>query len=591
MELSPDLRYTVRMIVDPLEAIAPILRRAIQAALGDATGEVDPALRPSDRADAQANFAMALAKKLGKPPRAIAEAVTAKIDAPDVLANVEVAGPGFLNLTLAPAFVSKLAQSALRDARLGVPEAEVKETVVVDYSAPNVAKEMHVGHLRSTIIGDALVRLLSFRGHSLIRQNHLGDWGTPFGMLLEHLVDVTGDRVSDNDDASVGELNAFYKAARVKFDSDPSFAERSRHRVVQLQAGEPETRRLWERLVAVSSRYFGEVYAKLDVTLRPEDVCGESFYNDRLGPLSEELEKSGAGVISDGALCVFPSGFKTKEGQPLPLIVRKSDGGYGYATTDLAALRYRLAELHATRLLYVVGAPQEQHLAMLFTAARELGWLKPPARAEHVAFGSVLGPDKKMLKSRSGDAVRLVDLLDEAILRAREVLSERVVDLSDEEKDALARTVGIGSVKYADLSSDRVKDYVFDPARMVSFDGNTAGYLQYAHARIRSIMRKAAAEGSVPGEIKIAEPVEQKLAMTLLAFGATVKAVESTLEPHKLAGHLYQVACAFTSFYETCPILKSDEPTRGSRLALAELTAKTLHLGLDLLGIRAPERM
>lgn len=583
------------MIVDPLEALAPVLQDAARAALGDeVAASFDPALRGSDRADAQANFAMALAKKLGKPPREIASAVAAKIDAPDVVANVEVAGPGFLNLTLAPAFLGKAATHALGDARLGVPVASgtAKDKIVIDYSAPNVAKEMHVGHLRSTVIGDALARLLSWRGHEVVRQNHIGDWGTPFGMLLEHLVDVTGGHEGEKGDhASVGELGAFYKAARAKFDADPAFAERARKRVVLLQSGDAETLALWKRLVAVSQRYFEDVYAKLDVTLTEKDLCGESFYNPRLAPLCAELEKSGKAVVSDGALCLFPAGFKTKEGQPLPLIVRKSDGGYGYATTDLAAIRYRVGELGASRILYVVGSPQEQHLAMVFAAAKELGWLAPPARAEHVAFGSVLGPDKKMLKSRSGDAVKLVDLLDEAVERAGAVLGEKAPELAGEEKQELAKAVGIGAVKYADLSSDRVKDYIYDPERMVSFDGNTAGYLQYAHARIRSMMRKAAPAGAKAGAITLTEPAERKLAIALLGFGAAVKSVEQTLEPHRLAGYLYALAQAFTAFYESCPVLKSEGDVRASRLALSELTARTLARGLELLGIRAPERM
>lgn len=579
------------MIVDPLEALAPVLREAARAALGEEVAATfDPALRGSDRADAQANFAMALAKKLGKPPREIAQAVAAKIDAPDVVASVEVAGPGFLNLTVAPAWLGKAATHARTAERLGVAQAEVKDTIAIDYSAPNVAKEMHVGHLRSTVIGDALARTLEWRGHRVIRQNHVGDWGTPFGMLLEHLVDVTGGSGA-GDDASVGELGAFYKAARAKFDSDPTFAERSRKRVVALQSGDAETLALWKRLVAVSARYFQDVYDKLDVTLREGDICGESFYNPRLAPLCEELERSGKAVVSDGALCLFPPGFKTKEGTPLPLIVRKSDGGYGYATTDLAAIRYRLSELHATRILYVVGSPQEQHLSMVMTAAKELSWLAPPARAEHVAFGSVLGPDKKMLKSRSGDAVRLVDLLDEAVARAGAVLAEKTPELAGAEKDALAKSIGIGAVKYADLSTDRVKDYVYDPERMVSFEGNTAGYLQYAHARIRSILRKAVEAQAAPGPIVVNEPGERKLALAILGFGAAVRSVEATLEPHRLAGYLYTLAQTFTSFYDSCPVLKSEGDVRASRVALAELTAKTLAQGLDLLGIRAPERM
>ncbi len=573
-----------------MDVLEPFVARAAKNALGDAADGVGAALRASEHADMQANVALPLAKKVGKPPRDVATAIAAELRtlAAGVVAEVSVAGPGFLNLTLEPAFLARALDFARGDDRAAVPMAPATDRVVIDYSAPNVAKEMHVGHLRSTVIGDAIARLLEFRGHAVIRQNHVGDWGTPFGMLLEHLVDVGG-----SDHASVGELGAFYKAARAKFDADPAFAERARLRVVALQAGDSATLALWNELVGVSRRYFDDVYAKLDVTLRPKDICGESFYNPRLAPLADELEKSQKARISDGALCLFPPGFKTKEGAPLPLIVRKSDGGYGYATTDLAAIRYRLDELRATRVLYVVGSPQEQHLSMIFSAARELGWLAPPRRAEHVAFGSVLGADRKMLKSRSGDAVRLIELLDEAVERAAKVIDEKSADLGADEKLALARMVGIGAVKYADLSTDRVKDYVYDPDRMIAFEGNTAGYLQYAHARIHSMMRKAGADGgvAVPGAIQIADAHEKKLALALLGFGSAVASVEASLEPHRLAGYLHGLATTFTAFYEACPVLKSEGPTRASRLALAELTAKTLALGLSLLGIGAPERM
>lgn len=573
-----------------MDALEPLVAHAAKNALGEAAEGAAAALRSSEHADLQANVALPLAKKVGKPPRDVANAIAAELRTlgAGVLADVTVAGPGFLNLTLEPAFLAKSADHARTDARAGVATAATPDRVVIDYSAPNVAKEMHVGHLRSTVIGDAIARLLEFRGHTVVRQNHVGDWGTPFGMLLEHMVDVGG-----SDHASVGELGAFYKAARAKFESDPAFAERARARVVSLQAGDAATLSLWNALVGVSRRYFEEVYQKLDITLRAGDICGESFYNPRLAPLAEELEASGKARVSDGALCLFPAGFKTKDGNPLPLIVRKSDGGYGYATTDLAAIRYRVSELHATRILYVVGAPQEQHLAMVFAAARDLGWLAPPARAQHVAFGSVLGSDRKMLKSRSGDAVRLIELLDEAVERSAQVIAAKSGELPEDEKRALARMVGIGAVKYADLSTDRVKDYIYDPDRMIAFEGNTAGYLQYAHARIRSMMRKAAADGGVsePGPIAIAAPEEKKLVLALLGFGSAVASVEASLEPHRLAGYLHGVATTFTSFYEACPVLKSEGATRASRLALAELTAKTLALGLSLLGIGAPERM
>lgn len=541
-------------------------------------------LRRSDRAHLQANVALSLGKKLGKPPRAVADALVAALEASDVIANVEVAGPGFLNITLRDEWLAAAATSALGDERLSVAPAAQRDVVVIDYSAPNVAKEMHVGHLRSTVIGDAIARVLSFRGHEVIRQNHVGDWGTPFGMLIEHLVDL-GESAND---VSMGELGAFYKAARKKFDADPGFADRSRKRVVLLQSGDAETLRLWRVLYDASKRYFEKVYELLDVTLTSDDLRGESFYDPMLAPLAKELEARGIAHIDQGALCVFPPGFQTKEGTPLPLIIRKQDGGFGYAATDVAAVRYRVEQLHGTRLLYVVGAPQAQHLAMVFAAARTAGFLPDTVRAEHVAFGSVLGADKRMFKSRSGETARLIDLIEEAIDRANAALVEKAPDLTEDERHPIARAVGIGSIKYADLSSDRVKDYVFDIDRMVSFDGNTAGYLQYAHARARSIIRKGGAPGAT---IAVSEPAERALVLQLLDFGATIRAVETSLEPHKLCGYLYALSGAFTEFWDKCPVLKAEEPARSSRLALCELTARTLKQGLALLGITALDRM
>lgn len=383
------------------------------------------------------------------------------------------------------------------------------------------------------------------------------------------------------------------QAARAKFDSDPAFAGRSRRRVVALQAGDPQTLLQWRALVDLSTRYFETVYATLGITLQHGDIAGESFYNDQLAPLAHELEASGYARISDGALCTFPTGFKNREGAPLALMLRKSDGGFGYAITDLAAIRFRLQQLHATRILYVVGAPQTQHLAMIFTAARELGWLTPPAPAEHVAFGSVLGPDGHMLMSRLGDNVRLVDMIDEAIQRAENVARAKASESKESIDDAtlheLARMVGVGAIKYADLSSDRVKDYIFDLERMVSFDGNTAGYCQYAYARARSVLRKA---GELPADgLAIVEPKERELAFAVLGLGTVVRDVERALEPHRLVSYSYALASAFTSFYDACPILKADPPVRASRLLLTQLTARTLACALGLLGISVPDRM
>jgi arginyl-tRNA synthetase len=461
---------------------------------------------------------------------------------------------------------------------------------VIDYSAPNVAKEMHVGHLRSTVIGDALARVLRWRGHTVIPQNHLGDWGTPFGMLIEHLIDLGEAQATQ--ELAVGELAVFYKAARKKFDSDDAFKERSRLRVVALQGGDTATLDKWRVLLDSSKRYFEAVYGKLGAQLTPADVCAESFYNDRLKPLATELESTGKATISDGALCLFPAGFVGREKQPQPLLVRKGDGGFGYAATDLAAIRYRIDTLKATRVLYVVGAPQGVHLSMVFQAARELGWVPENVRVEHVAFGSVLGTDGKMFRSREGDTVRLVDLIDAAIERADAVVRAKSPDLEPEVRAEVARMVGVGSIKYADLSSDRIKNYTFDLERMVSFEGDTAGYLQYAYARTRSIFRKAGANVTV-GPIRIDASEERALVLALLGFGAAVKSVEISLEPHRLAGYLHDLAGAFTAFYEQCPILRSDiaPDVRASRLALVELTGNTLKQGLALLGIDVPDRM
>lgn len=577
-------------MADPIVTLAPRFEAALRQAFGDEHAKADPALRRSDRADLQADVALGLAKKLQKKPREVADAIVAVLDVNGIVDKVEIAGPGFINLTLSNAWLSAQLAEAAADPRLSVPKTTSPETVVVDYSGPNVAKEMHVGHIRSTVIGDTLVRTLEFLGHTVVRQNHLGDWGTPFGMLIEHLIDLGQDK---SETVTVKDLDAFYKEARTKFDADPTFADRARKRVVLLQAGDADTLVLWKRLVDESKRYFGEVYEKLGVTLTEKDFCGESHYNPLLAGVVSELEGKGLVTESEGALCAFPAGFKTKEGEPLPLIVRKQDGGYGYATTDLAAIRERIQTRKATRVLYVVGTPQQQHLQMVFAVARDANWLVPPARAEHVNFGSILGPDKKMFKTRAGGTVKLIDLLDEATSRAGAIVKEKNPDLDDTTRDVVARQVGIGAIKYADLSSDRVKDYVFDWSRMLAFDGNTAPYLQYAHARIQSIFRKEGIDSAMNGAaVVVREPAEHALAMELLNFGATARSVADSLQPHRMCTYLYGVASAFMTFYEKCPVLKAeDEATKTSRLALASLAGRVLAQGLDLLGIEAPERM
>lgn len=571
------------------------LRTLLETRLGEAFDDVagvgsNPMLRRSQHADFQADGALAAARRAGVNPRELAARVVERAALDELCSSVEISGPGFINLTVRDAVLADLVTRVSRDARLGVAPAENAQTVIVDYSAPNVAKEMHAGHLRSTIIGDAAVRVLEWRGHTVIRRNHIGDWGTPFGMLIEHLLDLGENEAAH--ELSMGDLNSFYRTARAKFDVSEEFKDRSRRRVVLLQGGDADTLRLWKILIGESQKYFLTVYDRMDVTLTEEDFAGESSYNPLLDSVSEELERLGLAKDSNGALCVFPAGFTGREGEPLPLIVRKSDGGYGYAATDLAAIRHRLREMGAARILYVVGSPQQQHLNMVYQTARDAGWLTAPASAEHVGFGSVLGADGKMLKSRSGEAVKLIDLLDEAVTRAAAVVAEKNPDLDDAERAAVANAIGIGAVKYADLSTDRIKDYTLDFDRMLSFEGNTAPYLQYAHARIHSVFRRAGVEPDRHGgELELTETAERELALALLEFPGIVAEVEQTLQFHKLAGYLSDLASVFTSFYEKCPILRSAEEVRDSRLVLCAVTAQILAQGLHLLGVRAPKRM
>jgi arginyl-tRNA synthetase len=562
----------------------------LQSAFETVEAGADPVLRPSDHADFQANGALALAKRLGRDPRALAEQIVGAASLADLCERVEVSGPGFINLTLSASFIAAQVSTLSADPRLGVPTAAA-ETVVVDYSGPNVAKEMHVGHLRGTVIGDSLCRMLSFAGHDVRRENHIGDWGTPFGMLIEHLVDMGEEKAVH--ELSVGDLDTFYRQARASFDEDGTFPERSRRRVVLLQSGDPETLRLWHVLVAESVRYFDEVYAKLGVLLTDDDIVGESFYNAMLPDVVADLDALGLLVDSDGARCVFPPGFTNRHGDPLPLIVQKSDGGFGYAATDLAAIRDRVTRLGATRILYVVGAPQAQHLEMCFATAAMAGWLHDGVRAAHVSFGNVLDAHRKMFKTRSGDRVRLVDLIDEAVDRAGAAVAERNPDLDSAHRDAVAQMLGVGAIKYADLSTDRTRDYIFDWERMLAFEGNTAPYLQYAHARIRSIFRRGHVDVPAPGLVPlVTEPAERELAVSLLGFPEAVASSLSSYNPSRLCAYLFDVATAFTAFYETCPVLKAPtEDLRASRLALSDLTARVLALGLGLLGIVAPDQM
>ena len=566
-----------------------LLASRLQKAFDSVISGADPVLRPSDRSDYQANGVMALAKQVGKPPREVAELVVAALDVADI-ATVEIAGPGFLNLNLTTQVFNTQLRELSNDPRLGLEKTSAPKTVVIDYSAPNVAKEMHVGHLRSTVIGDALARMNRFVGNSVIARNHIGDWGTPFGMLIEHLLDLGEDQAVA--ELSIGDLDTFYRGAREKFEADDAFKQRSRLRVVALQGGDKETLRLWKILVDQSVSYFAEVYKKLDVTLTPDDNVGESFYNDMLDDVVKDLSAKGLITDSDGALCVFPPGFVNRDDEPLPMIVQKRDEGFGYAATDLAAIRNRVSGLKADEILYVVGTPQAQHFDMLYAVARMAGWLPENVRCEHVSFGHVLGPDRKMFKSRSGGTVKLVGLLDEAIERADAALVARGSELSDADRTALATDIARAAIKYTDLSTERQRDYIFDLDRMLAFEGDTGPYLQYAHARLRSIFRRLDAP-YVPGEATFAleSPQERQLALGLLALPEAFDVAFQTLQPHKLCTYLFDLAQRFTTFYEACPVLSSEGALRAERLALCELTARTLELGLSLLGIAAPQQM
>ena len=579
-------------MTDPQQVLAARVRDALGAAFGGDYANADPLIRPSQFADFQSNAALPLAKQLGKPPRDIANAIIAHLDTGDITEPPEISGPGFVNLKLKNEWIAGQATDLLDDPRLGVPSAQVPQTIIVEYSSPNVAKEMHVGHLRTTIVGDALARILEFLGHHVIRDNHVGDWGTPFGMLIEHLIDVG----EDSPDAHLlrTDPNTFYAAARVKFDTDPAFADRARARVVKLQSRtDPDTQRLWEELVELSRQYLRDMYSLLRVTLTDDDIRGESFYSDMLPGVAEELTEKGIAVISDGALCAFPPGFTGRDGNPLPVIIRKSDGGWNYSTTDLATIRYRVDKISPDRAIYVVGSDQALHFAMVFATAKMAGWLTADDDFEHAQIGLVQGKGGGKLKTREGDTPKLSGLLAEGIERARAILDEVERDDTDLDLDAIAQDVGIGAIKYADLSTARDSTYIFDFDRMISFRGNTGPYLQYATTRIRSIFRRAGiSEDEVTGPIRVTEPAERQLALHLLGFGAVVADVAETTEPHRLSAYLFEAASLFTSFYEQCPVLKADEDaTRASRLALCAAALRVLTAGLNLLGVPVPERM
>jgi len=565
---------------------------AVTQLFGDAFGGVDPLIRPSTVADFQSNVAFGLAKRVGQPPLEVATAIVGALVGNETYESVEVSGPGFINFTFSGQWLARQLSDAAPTNHFGIDLATKPETIVIDYSAPNVAKEMHVGHLRSTVIGDALSRMFRAQGHQVVAQNHLGDWGTPFGMLIEHMLDVGQEAAAKQ--LKSGQLNEFYQQARAKFDSERNFADRARKRVVLLQAADAESIQLWQGLVADSKRYFMRVYGMLNVLLTGDDFAPESSYNDDLPEISRELLATGIAEVSDGAVCVFLPDFHGRDGGPVPLIVQKSDGGFGYAATDLACVRRRVDTLKADRILYVVGAPQDLHFKMVFATARKAGWLPESRQAIHVKFGSVLDANHKMLRTRSGSAAKLTDLLSESVERAAAIIAERS-ELLVEHRSQVAEAIGIGAIKYADLSTSRERDYVFDWDRMLSFEGDTGPYLQYAFARINSVLRKAdrSLDAVLKYDIDTLEASQEKaLALQLLSFSDALSQTTATYEPHKFCSYLYALAGAFTKFYDACPVLKAETAAvTDRRLLLCALTAGALEYGLGLLGISAPQEM
>jgi arginyl-tRNA synthetase len=575
--------------------IQALLSEKVSQALiaAGAPADCEPQVRQSAKVqfgDYQANGVMAVAKKLGMAPRQLAEQVLSHLDLNGIANKVEIAGPGFINIFLDPAFLADNVNLALQSERLGVAKPQ-PQTIVVDYSAPNVAKEMHVGHLRSTIIGDASVRTLEFLGHRVIRANHVGDWGTQFGMLIAYLEKQQQENAGE---MALADLEGFYREAKKHYDEDEAFAERARSYVVKLQGGDEYFLQMWRKLVDITMSQNQITYDRLNVTLTRDDVMGESLYNPMLPGIVADLKAKGMAVESEGATVVFLDEYKNKEGEPMGVIIQKKDGGYLYTTTDIACAKYRYETLHADRVLYYIDSRQHQHLMQAWTIVRKAGYVPESVPLEHHMFGMMLGKDGKPFKTRAGGTVKLADLLDEALERARRLVAEKNPDMPADELEKLANAVGIGAVKYADLSKNRTTDYIFDWDNMLAFEGNTAPYMQYAYTRVLSVFRKAGIDESAlaAAPVVISEDREAQLAARLLQFEETLAVVAREGTPHVMCAYLYDLAGLFSGFYEHCPILSAEsEEARNSRLKLALLTAKTLKLGLDTLGIETVERM
>jgi arginyl-tRNA synthetase len=587
-----------------MKPVLEILEQRVSEALQKATGLAGCPASVRAAADAkfgdyQANGIMGAAKQIKSNPRQLAEKVVAELNISDICQMPEIAGPGFINLRLKPEFLASALLEIYNDTNLGIEKAFNPQTVVVDYSGPNIAKQMHVGHLRSTIIGDCISRMMQCLGHNVIRQNHIGDWGTQFGMLIAYQIFQNPSAAFGQTAHTIQDLEDFYKAAKALYDSNPEFAQMGRDYVVRFQSGEPDILKRWTQIIELTRNEIYPLYRLLKVKLKREDERGESFYNDKLSDVVTTLKDKKLAVESEGAVCVFPEGFKNKEGEPLPFIIQKSDGAYLYATTDLAAIRFRLGELGAKRIVYVTDARQALHFKMLFAVVKMAGWADESIKLEHVSFGTMLGTDGKPFKTRTGGTVKLAELLNEAIERASAVVEEKNPELPKEQKDKIALAVGVGAVKYSDYSNNRDSDYIFSFDKMLAMDGNTAPYMQYAYARIRSIERKAEQNGidikkELTGicEISLTDPAEQALAKQLIQYSQAILGSAADCRPNYLTAYLYELSQAFSRFYSACPVLQSEGSTRAVRLLLCDVTARTIGHGMtELLGIEVPQQM